>query len=81
MNSETALTAWLDSLRARGLAGAAATALDLIEPLGPLGAGALQVSAPLLGVVVPRGAVMALAEALETPAGIERLRAHLRDEP
>ncbi|MBN8592266.1 MAG: hypothetical protein J0M33_10915 [Anaerolineae bacterium] len=80
MDGQAALNAWIESLRARGLAGAASTALDLIEPLGPLGAGVLQVGAPLLGLVVPRSAVMALADALDTPEGIQQLRAQLTDE-
>jgi len=38
------------------------------------------VGAPLLGLVVPRSVVMALADALDTPEGIQQLRAQLTDE-
>jgi hypothetical protein len=80
MDGQAALDAWIDSVRERGLAGPATTLLDLIEPLGPLGAGLLHIGGPLLGLMIPRKAVAALAEALDTPAGIEQLRARLRDE-
>lgn len=52
-------------------------ALDVLEPLGALGAQALWVAQPVLGLWLPRQAVRELAEALEAPGGIERLRAFL----
>jgi hypothetical protein len=80
MDAQGALNAWIEGLRDRGLTGAATTILDLLEPLGPLAGGVLQIGAPLLGLLVPRAAVMALAEALDTPEGIDHLRGQLRDE-
>jgi hypothetical protein len=65
---------WVQQVRARGLSGALGVALDVIEPFGPLGAQVLWVAGPALSLVVPRAAITGLAEALEQPGGIERLR-------
>ncbi len=63
--------------KARGLSDTLRLALDVLEPLGALGAQALWVAQPVLGLWLPRQAVSELAEALESPDGIERLRAFL----
>jgi hypothetical protein len=68
---------WIAQAKTRGLTGALRMALDVLEPLGALGAQALWVAQPVLGLWLPRQAVRELAEALEAPGGIERLRAFL----
>ena len=65
---------WLDALRARGWTGGLTTALDIVEPFGPLVAQVLWVVQPISGVFGGRAAIRDLAHALEDPEGIERLR-------
>jgi hypothetical protein len=71
---------WIESLRARGWGHTLNLALDVLEPLGPLGAQMLWVTQPVLGLVVNRAALGELAHYLETPGGIARLRQQLTDE-
>lgn len=71
------LSEWIERAKGRGLGAALRLALDVLEPLGALGAQALWVAQPVLGLWLPRQAVNELAEALESPGGIERLRALL----
>ena len=66
-------------MKARGLGDALSTALDVLEPLGPLGAQALWFAQPVLGFMVARETLDNLAEALEAPGGVERLRQMLED--
>jgi hypothetical protein len=71
---------WIELIRARGLEQAFCTALDVLEPLGPLGAQLIWVAQPavhLMGRDLWRDALTALAEALEEPDGIARLRQRL----
>lgn len=71
---------WINHMKARGLDGALGLALDALEPLGPLGAQMLWVLQPALGVLggpQARAAVDDLAQALEAPGGVDRLRARL----
>lgn len=70
---------WVAKARARGLGPALGLALDLLEPLGPLGAQLVWIAQPALGLLVGRAALGGLARALEEPGGVERLRAHLED--
>ncbi len=72
-----ALESWGDRLRAWGLDGLAAALLDAAEPLSPLGAQALYVAQPALGVFVPGESVGRWARLLEDPANLARLRARL----
>lgn len=65
---------WIKQAKARGLGGALGLALDILEPLGPLGAQAVWVAQPVLGLWIPRTALGELAEALDAPGGVERLR-------
>jgi hypothetical protein len=71
---------WIQQVKARGLGVALSTALDVLEPLGPLGAQALWVAQPVLGLFVTHQALDDLAEVLEQPGGIEQLRQMLEDE-
>ncbi len=71
---------WIQHIKARGLGHALSTALDVLEPLGPLGAQALWVAQPVLGLFVARETLGGLADALEQPGGVERLRQMLENE-
>jgi hypothetical protein len=68
---------WIIRAKARGFDGALAMLCDALAPLGPLGAQILWVMQPLSGWFGWRDAVGGLAEALEEPDGIERLRQRL----
>lgn len=71
------LSVWRQRLRATPLADLLALVLDAAEPLGPLGAQALWVAQPALGLLMSREAVADLAQVLETPDGVAWLRAQL----
>lgn len=71
---------WIDHIQARGLEHVVHTALDVLEPLGPLGAQLVWVAQPaahILGRELWGEALAALAEALEKPDGITKLRERL----
>lgn len=68
---------WIQTIKKRGWTGAFRTFLDVIEPLGPLGAQVLYVMQPLSGVLGWRDAVGDIAQALEQPDGIEQIRRDL----
>lgn len=70
---------WIHQARARGLTGALHIALDALEPLGLFGAQLLWMMQPVMGLFGARAAVQNIAEALEAPGGIERLRQQLDD--
>jgi len=66
---------WIEKIRARGWGDAFSTALDVLEPLGPLGAQLLWVAQPAAHWLGGWGESLGeLALALEDPDGIERLR-------
>lgn len=66
---------WLEKVRARGWENALSLALDVLEPLGPLGAQLLWVAQPAARVIGGWGdALTGLAQTLEEPGGVERLR-------
>ncbi len=71
---------WVEAVRARGLEGAASLALDVLQPLGLLGAQVLWVAQPAARLFGGGDALAALAQALETPEGISRLRSALGDD-
>ena len=66
---------WIEAIRARGWGDALSAVLDILEPLGPLGAQLLWIVQPA-GRLIDGGseALGGLAQALEEPGGIERLR-------
>ncbi|MGQ9909709.1 MAG: hypothetical protein ACUVS2_12830 [Candidatus Flexifilum sp.] len=70
---------WLSDLHARGLLPVLRTALDLVEPLGPLGAQMLYLIQPAAGLFGGswRQAVDAIGQALEMPDGLHELRAQI----
>ncbi len=71
------LARWSNRLHATRLDGVAGLLLDVLEPLGPLGAQALLVAQPTLGLVVPREDIASLAHLLEAPGGVSWLRENL----
>jgi hypothetical protein len=68
---------WIRQIRARGLGPTVHTALDVLEPLGPLGAQMVWIVQPVFGLFVSAEALADLACALEEPGGIDRLREYL----
>jgi len=71
------LAPWGARLQAAGLGGLIAALLDAAEPFAPLGAQALWVAQPALGLVLPRDAVADLARVLDAPGGVAWLRERL----
>lgn len=66
---------WVEAVRARGWQHAASTVLDVLEPLGPLGAQMLWIAQPAARLMGGWSDTLGtLALALEAPGGIERLR-------
>ncbi|MBZ0281736.1 MAG: hypothetical protein K8L97_13440 [Anaerolineae bacterium] len=65
---------WITQAKARGLGNVLGLALDVLEPLGPLGAQVVWLTQPVLGLWIPRATLGELAEALDAPGGVERLR-------
>jgi hypothetical protein len=68
---------WIEQVKILNLDGAFYLILDILEPLGPLGAQALYVLQPAAGIVGLREMIGDIAQALEEPEGIERLRQQL----
>jgi len=71
---------WIKQIKERGLGGAFAVFLDIIEPLGPLGAQILWVAQPTMRVFGAAETLGQVAQALEEPGGIERIRTLLNDD-
>ncbi|MEZ4671254.1 MAG: hypothetical protein R3E39_25395 [Anaerolineae bacterium] len=65
---------WAQQLQARGLGHAVSVALDVLEPLGPLGAQLLWVAQPVLGVFMQRDTLTSVAESLEASDKLDALR-------
>jgi len=76
MMSEQRPTAldWVREIQARGLGDALGLALDVLEPLGVLGAQLIWVAQPVLGVWFKRDTVRSIAQTLETPGEVEQIR-------
>lgn len=74
------LRCWVEGLKARGFGPTARTALDALGVLGPLAAQALYAGQPLLRLFPGALPLEELAETLEQPDGMARLRQWL-DEP
>ena len=65
---------WVKKIQARGLGDALGLALDVLEPLGVLGAQLIWVAQPVLGVWFKRDTVRSIAQTLETPGEVEQIR-------
>ena len=73
--------AWIDRVKLRGMGGLLRALLDALAPLGPLGAQVLWFAQPVSGWFGWRALVGDLAEVLEEPGGIDRLRQYLDEDP
>ncbi len=80
MDAQLQLARFIEAAKRRGQAHFFATLLDVIEPAAPVLAGALLVAQPLANLWPGGAAVRALADLLESPAGIEELRRQLADD-
>lgn len=71
--------AWVTAVRVRGLTEHASVMLTIIEPLGPLSAEVLRIAQPAARLWDRRWSAVlgALAQALETPGGVDALRRQL----
>jgi hypothetical protein len=74
------LRLWVDSVKSRGFGTAARTALDMLGALGPLAAQALYAGQPLLRLFSGNVPLDELAETLEEPGGVARLRQWLDED-
>jgi hypothetical protein len=70
--------AWLREWHGRPQGEWLVTALDMFEPIAPLGAQVLYILQPTLGWMIPRERMNMLAQALETPEGVMAVRHWLR---
>lgn len=77
MRRENERFTWIQTAKARGLAGGLSFLLDALSPLGPLAAQLLWVIQPLGALFGARAAIGDIAAALEDPDGMEQLRAML----
>lgn len=68
------LARWAQRRRLRGLL---AAALELGEPLGPVGAQVLWIAQPALSMFLPRTDIDTLARLIEAPGGVAWLRAQI----
>lgn len=69
----------IELLKSRGWQDASRTVLDVIEPVAPLVSQFLWVFQPISGMIGARNMIGELAETLDTPDGIARLRDQLGD--
>ena len=77
MNEKSTSSEWISAAKARGWAESLRLCLDLIEPLAPIASQLLWVVQPTAGLFGAREAIGEIAEALDTPEGIEALRREL----
>ena len=80
MENPASLNTLIQSLKRRDAANWTLLLLDAMEPVAPLLAQSLWIAQPLATPFHARDAVAELAEALETPEGIMRLKQRLADE-
>ena len=78
-SGQSAPREWVQNAKARGLGHALEVALDVFQPLGVIGAQLIWIGEPVLRLWIPPEALAELANALETPDGVEQLRQELED--
>ena len=71
---------WIQQVKARGLATPLRVLLDVLEPLGPVGAQLLYVAQPAASLWGGASLVGHIASALEQPDGVELVRQLLDDD-
>jgi hypothetical protein len=71
---KTHLIQWIHD---RGWSDFAVILLEIIEPLAPLGAGALWIVQPVLGVFIARDTIADMAQLLDSPTELAGLRESL----
>jgi hypothetical protein len=71
---------WIDQAKQRGYGGALEVLLIAVEPIAPIIAQGLWVAQPLAGLLGHSNALQQLAEALEEPDGVIKLRQRLSDD-
>ena len=69
--------AWVDQIRSTSWEGPFRLALDVLEPLGALGAQLMWVAQPTLRLFIQPDVIKDIALTLEDPDGFERLREQL----
>ncbi len=79
-DDHTELIQWAKRLEASGLGSVLGALLRALRPLAPLGAGALWIMQPALGLFVDRDDVASWAQRLEDPDALARLSARLAGE-
>jgi hypothetical protein len=72
---------WIQQVKAHGLTVPLRVLLDVLEPLGPVGAQVLYVAQPAASLWGGGQALGHIAAALEQPDGVEQLRQLLDDTP
>jgi hypothetical protein len=77
----TSIHHWKQWLQQRHLTGIATAVLDIVEPLGILGAQILYIAQPTIGLFTQRQSITLWARLLETPGGIAWLRQELANSP
>lgn len=71
---------WITQVKVRGLSGAVSWGLTILEPFGVFGANLLYLLQPTFGIFGWQAPIRDIAQALETPGGIEALQQQLQDE-
>ncbi|MEM6530287.1 MAG: hypothetical protein AAF653_18450 [Chloroflexota bacterium] len=83
MNDEHSTTEpdWIERVQANGWETPLRLALDVMEPLGPFGAQVVWVLQPALGAFFQKDILHHIAQTLEQPDELERVRQRLDDRP
>lgn len=80
MDKQSHTSDWAKKARDKGYDQWLLVLLDAIEPIAPIVAQGLWVTQPLAGLWGKSSAVQLLAETLEAPDGVTRLRKQLSDD-
>lgn len=70
---------WVQQAKDRQLDGVLVTMLDVLEPIAPLASQALYVFQPVAGIFGGQTVVRDIADALDTPDGVQALRDELEN--